>query len=59
MQDRVYTTTVVVGGDARKSTPPLKAALISGLVKTGCNVIDIGLVPTPLFYFAQRYLRTA
>ncbi|HRC75214.1 MAG TPA: phosphomannomutase/phosphoglucomutase, partial [Kouleothrix sp.] len=33
------------------------AALIEGLRATGCDVIDIGMGPTPLMYFAQSYLR--
>lgn len=42
---------IVVGGDVRLSTPPLKKALIEGLVVGGLKVIDVGIVPTPLFYF--------
>ncbi len=45
-------TTSVIGGDVRVSTPVLKEAIIDGLVSAGCEVIDIGIVPTPLFYFA-------
>ena len=48
--------TVVVGGDVRLSTPSLKAALVSGLVQSGARVIDIGIVPTPAFYFAKDHL---
>lgn len=48
---------VVVGGDVRTSTPLLKQHLIAGLVETGCEVVDIGTVPTPMFYFARYYLR--
>ena len=47
---------VVVGGDVRVSTPSLKSALIGGLVESGALVIDIGIVPTPAFYFAKRHL---
>jgi len=47
---------IVVGGDLRPSTEILKAAVINGLVKSGSNVIDIGIVPTPVFYFAIKYL---
>lgn len=43
---------VVVGGDARLSTPSLKKSLIKGLVDSGIDVIDIGMVPTPVVYFA-------
>lgn len=47
---------VTVGGDVRISTPILKSALISGLVASGAQVIDIGIVPTPALYFAKRHL---
>lgn len=47
---------VVVGGDVRLSTSSLKAALVSGLVESGARVIDIGIVPTPAFYFAKDHL---
>lgn len=47
---------VVVGGDARPSTPRLKGALVEGLLETGCMVLDVGLVPTPVLYFARDYL---
>ena len=49
---------IVVGGDVRVSTPALKAALIEGLTACGANVWDIGTVPTPVFYFAKRHLKT-
>lgn len=42
---------IVVGGDVRSSTPFLKKALIEGLIAGGLRVIDVGIVPTPLFYF--------
>lgn len=45
---------VVVGGDVRISTPELKGALVEGLLETGCQVLDLGTVPTPAFYFAKR-----
>jgi phosphomannomutase len=44
---------VYVGGDVRASTASLKTALIGGLRDTGSRVIDLGVVPTPLVYFAQ------
>ncbi len=47
---------VVVGGDARPSTPRLKGALIEGLLKAGCHVFDLGLVPTSALYFAREWL---
>ncbi|HHV62829.1 MAG TPA: phosphomannomutase/phosphoglucomutase [Firmicutes bacterium] len=47
---------VVVGGDVRTSTAELKASLIEGLIETGCQVFDIGLLPTPAFYYAKKLL---
>lgn len=47
---------VVVGGDARLSTPALRATLIESLLAGGCQVVDLGTVSTPLFYFARHQL---
>lgn len=44
--------TVAVGRDVRLSSPSLHYAVIEGLTKAGVNVIDIGLGPTELIYFA-------
>jgi len=49
---------VVVGGDVRLSTPSLKGAVVKGLAGSGCPVVDIGIVPTPAFYFAKGRLGT-
>ena len=49
---------IVVGRDGRHSGPDLVAGLTEGLRKAGCNVIDIGLAPTPLVYFGGFLLRT-
>jgi len=45
---------VVVGGDVRLSTPSLQHIMIEGLTDSGCHVIDIGAVATPLFYYALQ-----
>jgi len=47
---------IVVGRDGRLSGPELSAALIEGLRVTGCDVIDIGAVPTPVVYFGAYFL---
>src|SRR5437667_12391915 len=44
--------TMVVGMDARESSPQLKAALISGFVDAGVNVVDIGGITTDMLYYA-------
>jgi phosphomannomutase/phosphoglucomutase len=43
---------VAVGRDCRLSSPGFGAALIRGLLATGCDVSDLGVVPTPLLYFS-------
>lgn len=43
---------VALGRDCRLSSPSLAEALSLGLESTGCQVIDLGTIPTPLLYFA-------
>ena len=45
---------VAVGRDGRLSGPSLSAALVRGLVAAGIEVIDIGMVTTPMLYFAAN-----
>lgn len=45
-------TQLVVGRDMRLSSPRIAETLIRGLNQTGCDVMDIGMVPTPVLYFA-------
>ncbi len=47
---------VSVGRDGRLSGPELVQSLIQGLVDAGCAVSDIGLVPTPVLYYAANVL---
>ncbi|MDY0248455.1 MAG: phosphomannomutase/phosphoglucomutase [Pseudomonas sp.] len=47
---------VVVGRDGRLSGPDMAQALIQGLLDCGCNVTDLGMVPTPVLYFATHVL---
>src|SRR5690606_10314306 len=49
---------VVVGGDARLTSAPLKAALTQGLRDEGVDVIDIGMCGTEEIYFATSHLQT-
>ena len=49
-------TTVAVGRDGRLSGPALSAALIRGLIASGVDVIDVGMVTTPMLYFAANTL---
>lgn len=46
---------VLLGKDCRLSSQPYSEALIKGLHSTGCQVIDLGIIPTPLLYFAIYY----
>jgi len=43
---------LVLGRDCRLSSPRLRDALVAGLVETGAEVIDVGVVATPVLYFA-------
>ncbi len=47
----------VVGRDCRLSSPAIREAVVKGLTATGARVIDLGLCPTPVFYFALRHLQ--
>jgi phosphomannomutase / phosphoglucomutase len=49
---------IVIGRDGRLSSPELSQALIDGLRMAGRDVIDLGLVPTPIVYFGTFHLRT-
>ena len=48
----------VVGGDGRHSTEALRHGLVCGLCDGGVDVVDIGVVPTPLLYYATHVLET-
>src|SRR5213593_1509669 len=50
--------TLVIGRDGRLSGPALAAALADGIRATGANVIDVGMVTTPMSYFAAQHLET-
>ena len=49
-------TTVVLGRDVRLSSPGFHREALAGFTATGCDVIDLGIVPTPLVYFAAQML---
>lgn len=50
---------VVVGHDVRKSSPVLRRSLVKGLADAGCEILDAGLVCTPLIPFAVRKYQCA
>lgn len=43
---------IVIGGDARHSTRGFMDSFIKGALETGCEITDIGMVATPILYFA-------
>jgi len=47
---------ITLGRDCRLSSPRLRDALLEGLIDSGCQVTDIGVVPTPLLYFSAVHL---
>lgn len=49
--------TITVGRDCRLSSPRIHEAIVSGITKSGIDVIDIGLVPTPMLYFSVIHLK--
>jgi phosphomannomutase len=49
-------TRVAVGWDGRESSPMLADALVEGLTASGCDVVRVGLGPTPMLYYAEAVL---
>src|SRR5512146_1804527 len=54
--ERGRTGAVAVGRDNRPSGPRLRDALVDGLTSAGVDVVDIGVVPTPLNYWCLHHL---
>jgi len=50
---------IAVGADGRLSSPRLSQALMAGIADTGCRVLNLGAVPTPVLYFGVKTLGTA
>ena len=59
LADKGVTGEVVVGRDNRPSGVDLHREMVQGLLDSGLNVVDIGIVPTPLAYWAQHKLGVA
>ncbi|HNX37697.1 MAG TPA: phosphomannomutase/phosphoglucomutase [Candidatus Cloacimonadota bacterium] len=57
LRERGYKT-VAVGGDARLSTPGFVSEFCKGLLSTGCDVTNMGIVATPVLYFSIWKLQT-
>lgn len=47
----------IIGHDNRLSSPILSNGLIKGILDTGIDVLDIGLVTTPMYYYARKYYK--
>ena len=45
---------VAIGGDTRTTTPMLMEAVKAGLLSAGCDVVDLGILPTPGVQYAVR-----
>ena len=50
----IFQGKIAIGGDTRTSTPMIKHAIISGLLSSGCDVVDLGILPTPTVQYAVR-----
>jgi len=48
---------IAIGRDGRLSGPALRDALSEGIRSTGCGVVDVGMVATPMLYFATHHLQ--
>jgi phosphomannomutase/phosphoglucomutase len=48
---------ISVGRDCRLSSDEFRDALLEGILSTGCDVTDIGVCPTPVFYFSLFHLK--
>ncbi|NIO03677.1 MAG: phosphomannomutase, partial [Proteobacteria bacterium] len=48
---------LVVGRDCRLSSDAFRDALVEGILSTGCHVTDIGVCPTPVYYFSLFHLK--
>ena len=55
--NQVGEKTIVLGRDCRLSSPKIRDEVTEGLINSGCNVVDIGICPTPILYFALRHLK--
>src|SRR6476661_921300 len=59
LRERGITGEVAVGRDNRPSGDMLRDALVDGLTGAGVDVVDIGVVPTPLLYWSLHHLGVA
>lgn len=50
---------IAVGRDCRLTSDAYSESVINGLLATGCNVVNIGVCPTPVLYFAIHHFKTS
>ncbi len=50
--------TLTLGRDVRPSSDMIREILAKGIISTGCHIIDVGIVPTPVSYFSQHHFQT-
>ncbi|MEO6462649.1 MAG: phosphomannomutase/phosphoglucomutase [Candidatus Eisenbacteria bacterium] len=55
---RTGAKTVALGRDFRPSSPRLSAAVEKGLLEVGCDIVRVGVLPTPGLYFSIAHLKT-
>jgi phosphomannomutase/phosphoglucomutase len=58
LQRRSGSRRISLGRDCRLSSPRLHDALLEGLLDSGCEITDVGVVPTPLLYYSAVHLKT-
>ncbi len=58
VQKKLKSNNISIGYDGRLTSPKLFNALSNGLKESGANVMNIGICPTPMLYFADYYLKT-
>ena len=58
LKEKVKLNKCVIGMDNRLTSPPIKENLIKGLLSTGINVIDYGLITTPMHYYTRYINKT-
>lgn len=56
LRERGITGTVAVGRDNRHSGLSLRNALVEGLTSSGVDVVDLGIIPTPVSYWSLHHL---
>ena len=58
VNSNLYSKKIVTGFDGRLTSPKLHAALCLGLKHSGLSVINVGMGPTPMIYFADYFFNS-